>query len=64
MPSQKVVNIFRHYLVESSGNIDDALKKLLEESKSCAKDVDNITIQVIVFGTKNNHSESFVELGR
>ena len=49
MPSQKVVNIFRHFLMECGGNIERAIKLLVEEAKSALNDADNITIQVILF---------------
>ena len=62
MPSQKVVNVFRHYLVKCNGSIDRALLKLVEEAKSCAKDADNITVQVIMFDGGENHSASFIQL--
>jgi [calcium/calmodulin-dependent protein kinase] kinase len=62
MPSQKVVNVFRHYLVKCNGVIDDAILKLVEEAKSCAKDVDNITVQVVVFGSCESHNASFIQL--
>lgn len=49
MPSQKVVNIFRHFLMECGGNIEHATRLLVEEAKSALNDADNITIQVILF---------------
>ena len=51
-PSQKVVNMFRKFLVDMKGSIDDALTKIVEEAKLHLKAPDNITVQAVVFNSE------------
>ena len=50
-PSQKVVNMFRQYLVDTGGLIDSAVEKLVEEAKSALQSPDNITVIAVVFNS-------------